>query len=128
MKIAIIGLGYVGLPLALEFSKKYQVVGFDINPERIVELESGYDRTLEIDKELLASVSDNIHYTPNLQDAQDCNIYIVTVPTPIDKTNQPDLTPLNKSSQAVGGVIKKGDIVIYESTVYPGVTEDICVP
>ncbi|NQY25941.1 MAG: nucleotide sugar dehydrogenase [Piscirickettsiaceae bacterium] len=127
-KICIIGLGYVGLPLAVAFAEEVTVVGFDINPERIVELESGYDRTLEIDKELLASVSDNIHYTPNLQDAQDCNIYIVTVPTPIDKTNQPDLTPLIKSSQAVGGVIKKGDIVIYESTVYPGVTEDICVP
>lgn len=127
-KICIIGLGYVGLPLAVVFSEKLEVVGFDINSERIKELESGYDRTLEVDSDALASISDNIHYTCKLQEAQDCNIYIVTVPTPIDKSNQPDLTPLITSSQAVGMMINKGDIVIYESTVYPGVTEDICVP
>ncbi len=127
-KICIIGLGYVGLPLAVAFAEIMPVVGFDINMVRVTELMSGYDRTLEIDETLLASVASNIQYTANLQDGKDCNIYIITVPTPIDKTNRPDLTPLIKSSQAVGEVIKKGDIVIYESTVYPGVTEDICIP
>ena len=127
-KICMIGLGYVGLPLAVAFAEKMPVIGFDINPGRIDELLSGHDRTLEIDNNLLASVASNIHYTSTLQDAKDCNIYIVTVPTPIDKTNRPDLTPLIKSSQAIGEVISKGDIVIYESTVYPGVTEDICIP
>ena len=127
-KICIIGLGYVGLPLGVAFAEKMPVVGFDINQDRIDELASGYDRTLEIEDELLASVSQNLNYTSHLADAKDCNIYIITVPTPIDKSNRPDLTPLIKSSQAVGEVISRGDIVIYESTVYPGVTEDVCIP
>jgi UDP-N-acetyl-D-galactosamine dehydrogenase len=127
-KIAVIGLGYVGLPLAVAFSEKFQVVGFDINPLRIQELEGGYDRTREIEGDLLTSVKNNIQYTLDIQDTKDCNIYIVTVPTPIDKVNRPDLTPLIESSRSIGMVLGEGDIVIYESTVYPGVTEDICVP
>ncbi len=127
-KICIVGLGYVGLPLAVAFAEKYSVVGFDINQLRVDELLAGYDRTLEIEDDLLKSVKRNILYTSSLQDARDCNVYIVTVPTPIDKANRPDLTPLIKSSQAIGEVISKGDIVIYESTVYPGVTEDVCIP
>ena len=127
-KICLIGLGYVGLPLAVAFAEKFQVIGLDINPLRIQELKGGYDRTLEIDDGLLASVKKNISYTSDIQDATDCNIYIVTVPTPIDKANRPDLTPLIKSSKSIGTVLNQADIVIYESTVYPGVTEDICVP
>ena len=121
-------LGYVGLPLAVAFAEKYSVVGFDINLPRIDELEAGRDRTLEVEDELLASVKSNITYTADIQKTRDCNIYIVTVPTPIDKVNRPCLTPLIKSSQTVGKVILAGDIVIYESTVYPGVTEDVCIP
>ena len=127
-KICIVGLGYVGLPLAVAFAEKYSVVGFDVNQLRVDELLAGYDRTLEIENDLLKSVKRNILYTSSLQDARGCNVYIVTVPTPIDKANRPDLTPLIKSSQAIGEVISKGDIVIYESTVYPGVTEDFCIP
>lgn len=127
-KICLVGLGYVGLPLAVAFAEKFQVIGFDINPFRIQELRDGHDRTLEIEDDLLISVKSNISYSSNIQDTKDCNIYIVTVPTPIDKSNQPDLTPLVESSKAIGKVLTKGDIVIYESTVYPGVTEDICVP
>lgn len=128
-KICIIGLGYVGLPLAHAFSKKYQVVGFDINKPRVDELSSGYDRTLELsNEEVLESISNGMIYTTLMDDIKDCNIYIVTVPTPIDSSNRPDLTPLIKSSQTIGKVLKKDDIVIYESTVYPGVTEEICVP
>lgn len=127
-KICMIGLGYVGLPLAVAFAEKMPVVGFDISQHRIDELKDGHDRTLEVEDELLAAVKDNMAYTANIQDAKDCNIYIVTVPTPIDSANRPDLTPLIKSSQTIGSVLKKGDIVIYESTVYPGVTEDVCVP
>ena len=128
-KIALIGLGYVGLPLAHAFSFKYPVVGFDINKDRIKELNEGYDRTLELDEKQMQEALDNgMKFTTNLDDIADCNIYIVTVPTPIDKDNRPDLTPLIKSSQSVGKVLKKGDIVIYESTVYPGVTEEVCVP
>ena len=127
-KICVIGLGYVGLPLALAFAEKMPVVGFDIDSERIDELLAGYDRTLEIQGSLLAEVENNISYTSDLQFSRDCNIYIVTVPTPIDKFNRPNLLPLIKASQSVGKVISKGDIVIYESTVYPGVTEDICIP
>jgi UDP-N-acetyl-D-glucosamine/UDP-N-acetyl-D-galactosamine dehydrogenase len=127
-KIALIGLGYVGLPLAVAFSEKFRVVGFDINTRRIQELVGGQDRTLEIDANLLASVKDNIQYTSNIKDTKDCDIYIVTVPTPIDKANRPDLTPLIEASKTIGSVLGKGDIVIYESTVYPGVTEDVCVP
>jgi len=126
--ICVIGLGYVGLPLAVAFAEKIPVVGFDINQSRIDELTRGYDRTLEIESQMLSSVSGNLSYTSILQDSKNCNIYIITVPTPIDKTNRPDLTPLIDSSEAVGKVISKGDIVIYESTVYPGVTEDICIP
>lgn len=128
MKLSIIGLGYVGLPLAAAFAEKYQVVGFDINKTRINELRSGYDRTLELEAHHLEAIKDKILYTHDLQDIADASVYIVTVPTPIDASNRPDLTPLIKSSQAVGSVLKKGDIVIYESTVYPGVTEEICVP
>jgi UDP-N-acetyl-D-galactosamine dehydrogenase len=127
-KICIIGLGYVGLPLGITFAEKYTVVGFDIIKERIDELSSGHDRTLEVDSESLASVKDNIHYTTDIEQIRDCNIFIITVPTPIDKSSRPDLTPLIKSSETVAKVLKKNDLVIYESTVYPGVTEDICVP
>jgi len=136
MKIAVVGLGYVGLPLARLFATKFSVVGFDINQTRVDELNSGIDNTLEIDSELLQSVllkkpSENavgLLCSTDLNDIKDCNYYIVTVPTPVDKNNRPDLTPLYKSSETVGKVLKKGDIVIYESTVYPGVTEDECVP
>ncbi|QKF67966.1 polysaccharide biosynthesis protein, nucleotide sugar dehydrogenase, TviB family [Arcobacter venerupis] len=128
-KICIIGLGYVGLPLAHAFSKKYQVVGFDINKPRVAELSTGYDRTLELtNEEVTESIANGMIYTTNMDDIKDCNIYIVTVPTPIDSSNRPDLTPLIKSSQTIGKVLKKDDIVIYESTVYPGVTEEVCVP
>ena len=127
-KICLVGLGYVGLPLSIAFAEKFQVIGFDVKPLRIKELKDGHDRTLEIDDKLLDSVKKNITYTLNIQDAKDCNIYIVTVPTPIDKANRPDLTPLIESSKIIGSVLSKDDIVIYESTVYPGVTEDICVP
>ena len=127
-KIAIIGLGYVGLPLAVAFSKKFEVTGFDINQERIQELKNGHDHTLEIEDHLLSSVSKNLSYSFNIQDIKDCNIYIVTVPTPVDTANRPNLMPLIHSSKTVGAILKRGDIVIYESTVYPGVTEDVCVP
>lgn len=127
-KIAIVGLGYVGLPLAAAFAEKYDVIGFDINKSRIEELKNGYDRTLELDEFQLNDVYNRLHYTYSIDDLQPSNIYIVTVPTPIDNSNRPDLTPLIKSSQTVGSVLKKGDIVIYESTVYPGVTEEVCVP
>ena len=135
IKIAVIGLGYVGLPLARLFATKYAVVGFDINPTRIDALRSGNDTTLEIDaaslkKVLLASPGDavGLYCSSSLDDIKECNYFIVTVPTPVDKNNRPDLTPLYKSSETVGKVLKKGDIVIYESTVYPGVTEEECVP
>ena len=128
-KICIIGLGYVGLPLAHAFSKKFKVVGFDINKPRVDELNSGYDRTLELTSdEVLESISNGMIYSTDMEDIKDCNVYIVTVPTPIDSSNRPDLTPLIKSSQTIGKVLKKDDIVIYESTVYPGVTEEVCVP
>lgn len=134
-KLAIIGLGYVGLPLAVEFAKKYPVVGFDINEARIKELQSGKDSTLEVEDENLQSVNvsapsdeNGLYCSNKLEDIADCNFYIVTVPTPVDKYNRPDLTPLHKSSETVGKVLSKGDIVVYESTVYPGVTEDECVP
>jgi UDP-N-acetyl-D-glucosamine/UDP-N-acetyl-D-galactosamine dehydrogenase len=128
-KICIIGLGYVGLPLAHAFSSKYQVVGLDIYQTRIDELNKAYDRTLELDKSQLQEALDNgIKFTCNMEDIKDCNIYIVTVPTPIDKNKRPDLTPLIKASETIGKVLKKDDIVIYESTVYPGATEEECVP
>jgi len=127
LKIAIIGLGYVGLPLAVEFGKIYPVVGFDINQQRIDELSAGNDRTLETSEEDLQAAK-FLSYTTKLEDTRDCNIYIVTVPTPIDRFKRPDLTPLIKASESVGKVLKKDDIVIYESTVYPGATEEECVP
>jgi len=126
-KIAIIGLGYVGIPLAVEFGKLFPTIGLDIDESRINELNSGFDRTLEMSKENLESAT-HLSYTTDITDTSACNIFIITVPTPINDKNQPDLTPLVKSSQSVGSVLKKGDVVIYESTVYPGVTEDECVP
>ena len=127
IKIVIIGLGYVGLPLAVEFAKKYKVIGFDINQNRIEELEKNTDTTLEIKDEVISSVRDNLSFTSNIDDTKECNIYIICIPTPIDEFNKPNLEPLINSSKTVGGVIKKNDIIIYESTVYPGVTEDVCV-
>ncbi len=128
-KIAVIGLGYVGLPLAHAFSFKYKILGIDINSNRIDELKSGFDRTLELSEEQVKECLNNgMEFSTNIEDAKDCNIYIVTVPTPITEDNEPDLTPLERSSFAVGRVLKEGDIVIYESTVYPGVTEEVCVP
>jgi UDP-N-acetyl-D-glucosamine/UDP-N-acetyl-D-galactosamine dehydrogenase len=127
-KIAIIGLGYVGLPLAVAFAKQFKVIGFDIKQSRIQELEKGNDNTLEIEDDLLLSVDKNLSYSSNIEDIKDCNIYIITVPTPIDKANRPNLVPLIEASKTVGGVLSENDLVIYESTVYPGATEDICVP
>ena len=132
-RIAIIGLGYVGLPLAVEFAKKYRVTGVDTGKQRINELSQGYDRTSSADSETLKEVVYNangtgLHFTDSIENAADCNFYIVTVPTPVDEINRPDLNHLYKASETVGRVLKKGDIVIYESTVYPGATEEECVP
>ncbi|MCG3689196.1 Vi polysaccharide biosynthesis UDP-N-acetylglucosamine C-6 dehydrogenase TviB [Aliarcobacter butzleri] len=128
-KICVIGLGYVGLPLAHAFSSKYKVVGFDISKWRIDELSSGYDRTLELtENQVKEAIKNGMKFTLDMNDIKECNIYIVTVPTPIDKNKRPDLTPLIKASETVGKVLKKDDIVIYESTVYPGATEEDCVP
>lgn len=128
-KICIIGLGYVGLPLAHAFSEKYEVVGFDIDKSRIDELERAFDRTLELDEnQMKEAIKNGMKFTMNSEDIKYCNIYIVTVPTPIKDNNDPDLTPLIKSSETVAKVLKQNDIVIYESTVYPGVTEEVCVP
>lgn len=134
-KIAVIGLGYVGLPLAVEFAKQFKTFGFDINQQRIAGLKAGHDSTLEVSDQLLAEVlthdgtaEKGLVVTNQLEQIEMCNFYIITVPTPVDKHNRPDLTPLFKASETVGKVLKKGDIVIYESTVYPGVTEDECVP
>jgi UDP-N-acetyl-D-galactosamine dehydrogenase len=126
IKICVIGLGYVGLPLAVVFSKKYQVFGFDISKERVDELKRGYDRTLEIEEDRLKE--SDLLFTTVRNEVKDCNYFIVTVPTPIDKNKQPDLTPLIMASQMVGALLKPNDIVIYESTVYPGCTEEDCVP
>ncbi len=135
VKIAVIGLGYVGLPLARLFATKFSVVGFDINQSRIEELNNGIDLTLEVEDSVLRKVlleynsnEIGLFCSSNLNAIQDCNYYIVTVPTPVDKHNRPDLTPLYKASETVAKVLKKGDIVVYESTVYPGVTEEECVP
>jgi len=144
LKIAVIGLGYVGLPLAVEFAKKYPTVGFDINALRIKRLNAGHDDTLEVDDDNLKSVlrhfdrsgeisnskaeGNGIIITDDINKIADCNFYIVTVPTPTDKNNRPVLTPLIKASETVGAVLSDGDVVVYESTVYPGVTEDECVP
>src|SRR5690606_5034552 len=146
-KIAVIGLGYVGLPLARLFATKYPTVGFDINQKRIDELRSGTDTTLEVEDDILQAVlveenpltktqkdgntekqQTGLYCSNQLEDIQDANFYVVTVPTPVDKHNRPDLTPLYKASETVGKVLKKGDIVVYESTVYPGVTEEECIP
>ncbi len=126
-QIGIIGLGYVGLPLAVEFSKQYKTIGFDINTYRIDELSSGKDSTLEV-SELELKSQKELTFTASINDIKDCNVFIITVPTPVDKHKKPDLTPLIESSLALGGVLKKDDIVIYESTVFPGATEEICVP
>lgn len=135
IKVSVIGLGYVGLPLARLLATKYSVVGFDINKGRIQQLNKGIDLTLEVDKDLLDAVlvkssktDKGLYCSASLEDISDSNYYIVTVPTPVDKHNKPDLTPLYKASETIGKVLKKGDIVIYESTVYPGVTEEECVP
>jgi UDP-N-acetyl-D-galactosamine dehydrogenase len=137
VRVAVIGLGYVGLPLAVEFSKIFPAIGFDINTKRIAELQAGCDKTLEVDEDNLKGViktevpamgANGLYCTNKLDDMAGCNYYIVTVPTPVDKNNCPDLTPLYKASETVGKVLKKGDIVVYESTVYPGVTEEECVP
>ncbi|MGC3895551.1 Vi polysaccharide biosynthesis UDP-N-acetylglucosamine C-6 dehydrogenase TviB [Pseudomonas urmiensis] len=127
IKLAVIGLGYVGLPLAVEFGKKRSVVGFDINSTRIDALRSGLDSTLEVSTAELQQ-AENLQYSASLEDLRQCNVFIVTVPTPIDEYKQPDLTPLVKASESIGKVLKRGDIVIYESTVYPGATEEDCVP
>lgn len=128
-KICIIGLGYVGLPLAHAFSSKYKVVGFDINKARVDELLGGFDRTLELSEvQVKECLDNNMKFSTDINDILECNIYIVTVPTPINSDNEPDLTPIIKSTEAISSVIKNGDIVIYESTVYPGVTEEVCVP
>jgi UDP-N-acetyl-D-galactosamine dehydrogenase len=127
LKVGVVGLGYVGLPLAVEFGKRFQTVGFDINEHRVAELRDGRDSTLEVEAEELAAAS-KLSYTTNLKDLKPCRVFIVTVPTPIDDYKRPDLTPLEKSSYTVGKVLKKGDVVVYESTVYPGCTEEVCVP
>lgn len=126
-RLAVIGLGYVGLPLAVAFGRKMSVVGYDINTRRVNELREGKDHTLEVEPRDLASAT-HLRYSDSLQDLSDCNVFIVTVPTPIDNAHRPDFDPLLKSSAAIGSVLKRGDIVIYESTVYPGVTEEVCVP
>jgi UDP-N-acetyl-D-galactosamine dehydrogenase len=129
IRIAVIGLGYVGLPLARLFSTKFKTIGFDVNEDRVKELMQGHDATLEVDDALLQqALKDGFKCTTCLEDIKDNNFYVVTVPTPVDKNNNPDLTPLVKASETVGKVISKGDIVVYESTVYPGVTEDACIP
>ncbi len=127
LKIAMIGLGYVGLPLAVEFGKKYVTVGFDINQHRVDELKTGHDHTLEVSNEELKAAT-KLSYTADIDKIKQCNIYIVTVPTPIDEYKQPDLSPLEKASALLGSVLQQDDIVIYESTVYPGATEEVCVP
>lgn len=126
-RLAIVGLGYVGLPLAVAFGRKIPVVGFDINRGRVKELREGNDRTLEVSPELMASAT-QLSFSHDLSELEGCNVFVVTVPTPIDNARQPDFDPLLKSSGAIGSILKKGDIVIYESTVYPGVTEEVCVP
>ncbi|MBJ6978105.1 Vi polysaccharide biosynthesis UDP-N-acetylglucosamine C-6 dehydrogenase TviB [Luteimonas sp. MC1895] len=126
-RIAVVGLGYVGLPLAVEFGKQYATVGFDINAARVAELGEGKDSTLEVEPELLASAT-KLSFTSDLEGIRDCNVYVVTVPTPIDSARRPDLTPLRKASESLGKVLQPGDTVVYESTVYPGCTEEVCVP
>ena len=126
-KIAVIGLGYVGLPLAVEFGKHREVLGFDINAARVAELQSGKDSTLEVTSEELVHAR-HLRYSTNLEDLRACKVFIVTVPTPVDQANRPDMTPLVRASETVGKVLSKDAVVIYESTVYPGATEEVCVP
>ncbi|MEO6519445.1 MAG: Vi polysaccharide biosynthesis UDP-N-acetylglucosamine C-6 dehydrogenase TviB [Pseudoxanthomonas sp.] len=126
-RIAVVGLGYVGLPLAVEFGKQYDTVGFDINAGRVDELRAGRDSTLEVEPELLASAT-RLSFSAQLEDIRACSVFIVTVPTPIDAAKRPDLTPLVKASESLGKVLKRGDTVVYESTVYPGCTEEVCIP
>ena len=126
-RIAVVGLGYVGLPLAVEFGKLYDTVGFDIDAARVEQLHAGRDDTLEVEPELLASAT-RLRFSAKLEEIRDCNVFIVTVPTPINAAKRPDLTPLIKASEAIGSLLKPGDVVIYESTVYPGCTEEVCVP
>src|SRR5690348_5169654 len=126
-RIGVVGLGYVGLPLAVEFGKHFDTVGFDVKPDRIAELKAGRDSTLETTRAELKSAT-QLSFTTNLADLKKCRVFIVTVPTPIDEYKRPDLTPLVKASESVGKVLKTGDVVVYESTVYPGCTEEVCVP
>ena len=126
-RVGVIGLGYVGLPLAVEFGKHFETIGFDIRPERVAELEKGKDSTLEVSRAELKS-ADRLVYSTKLADLKRCNVFIVTVPTPIDNYKRPDLTPLVKASETVGQVLRKGSVVVYESTVYPGCTEEVCIP
>ncbi|NLI37596.1 MAG: nucleotide sugar dehydrogenase, partial [Bacteroidales bacterium] len=128
-KIAVIGLGYVGLPLARLFSTKYQTIGYDMNKVRVDALMAGHDATLEVSDELLQdAIKNGFKCSSNIDDIKECNFYIVAVPTPVDENNRPDLKPLWGASETVGKMISKGDIVVYESTVYPGVTEEECIP
>ena len=127
IKLAIIGLGYVGLPLAVEFSKKYSTVGFDLNAGRVNELRGGTDSTLEVSAEELSAVQ-HLHFSTEVSAIGDCNVFIVAVPTPIDAAKRPDFKPLEGASRTVSHVLKAGDVVIFESTVYPGATEEVCVP
>ena len=126
-RVGIVGLGYVGLPLAVEFGKHFETVGFDVNPERIRELRAGRDSTREASPKELRSAS-RLQFTTRLQDLKPCGVMVVTVPTPIDEYKRPELTPLIRASESIGEVLKKGDVVVYESTVYPGCTEEVCVP
>ena len=127
IKIAIIGLGYVGFPIAVEFGKKFKTIGYDVKRQRVEELKKGIDKTREVDAKSM-KLAKLLTCTCSIDDIKDCNYYIVTVPTPIDDYKQPDLTPLKKASETIGKILNKGDIVIYESTVYPGCTEEVCVP
>ncbi|MEO0975344.1 MAG: nucleotide sugar dehydrogenase, partial [Pseudomonadota bacterium] len=127
LRVAVVGLGYVGLPLAVAFGRRLPTVGFDINAQRVDELRGGHDRTLEVDAEELREAA-QLSYTADLEGLRDCNVYIATVPTPIDGSKRPDLTPLIRASETIGKVLRRGDVVIYESTVYPGATEEVCVP
>ena len=127
VRIGVVGLGYVGLPLAVEFGRKYPTVGFDLKEERVAELRGGTDSTLEVEPELLAAATE-LSYTTDVKGLTSCNVYIVTVPTPVGSDNRPILTPLERASESLATVLKAGDVVIYESTVYPGATEEVCIP
>src|SRR5215510_12912255 len=126
-RIGVVGLGYVGLPLAVEFGKQFETIGFDVNPQRVAQLRKGRDSTLEVSPEELRA-AERLTFTTELEELRRCRVFIVTVPTPIDGYKRPDLSPLERASETVGKLLKKGDIVVYESTVYPGCTEEVCVP